>query len=427
VCASSIVRCGQSKEDTVIDHRTLGRELELYHGDALVGAGLPMWLPAGAAARYAVESYLRREEARDGYLHVYSPPLGRRELYQRSGHLPYYAEEMFPPMPDGEDALVLRPSLCPHHAMIFAARGRSYRELPVRLAEMGGMYRRERSGVLSGLSRVRAISLNDGHIFCGEEQLAAELAREIALVRRVHAALGVAPASWRLSRRAAGDVAKYVGPSERWDWAEGVLRSALADAGVSYVEAPGEAAFYGPKIDIQVSDHADREFTLATMQLDAHQPERFDLSYMDSAGERRRPVMLHRSVVGSFERLFAHLIELHEGAFPAWYAPLQVACLPVSDEELAAAENFVALCRAADLRVDLVAGGSLAARVRQVRLRRVPYQAVIGPAEVAAGEVVLRPRGGKDFPSQPLAQAVARLRSLAAAPDHRATDCREAG
>jgi threonyl-tRNA synthetase len=327
---------------------------------------------------------------------------------------------MFPPMPDGEDAHILRPSICPHHAMVFAARGRSYRELPLRLAEFGGQYRRERSGVLSGLSRVRAISLNDGHIFCAEEQLAAELAREIALVRRVHAALGVAASTWRLSRRAAADVAKYVGPPERWDWAEGVLRSALADSGVSYVEAPGEAAFYGPKIDIQVNDHADREFTLATIQLDAHQPERFDLSYMDSSGERRRPVMLHRSVVGSFERLFAHLIEVHEGAFPAWYAPVQIACLPVSDDELAAAESFAARCRAAGLRVELLAGGSLAARVRQVRLRRVPYQAVIGPAEVAAGEVVLRPRGGKDLPSLPVAAAVRRLRDLAAPPE-----CRE--
>ncbi len=399
----------------MIDHRQLGRDLEIFHSSPLVGAGLPIWLPAGAAARHAVESYVRRLEVQDGYRHVYSPPMARREMYERSGHLPHFADDMFPPMDLGSDQLVLRPSLCPHHAMVYASRGRSFRELPLRVAEIGGMYREERSGVLSGLSRVRAISLNDGHIFCAEEQVGGEVSRALRLISRAQAALGIEAAGYRLSRRGRGE--KYVGSLEQWENAESLLRQALLEVGVSFVEADGEAAFYGPKIDVQMRDHAGREFTLATVQIDFHQPQQFDLSYVDSGGAQRRPVMVHRSIVGSFERLFAHLLEVHEGAFPAWFAPVQVLVLPVSDDEVVAADAFVDRCTAAGLRAELAVGGSLGARIREAAVRRIPFQAVIGPREQAAGEVSLRIRGEGEQPGQPYPQAVAQLVGRCSPPD----------
>lgn len=376
------------------DHRRLGRELELFHSDPLVGAGLPLWLPRGAAARRAVEDYLIALERRHGYQHVYSPPLAKAEMYYRSGHLPHYADDMFPPMALGAseeaaDVLVLRPSLCPHHAAVFAARGRSYRELPLRIGEIGGQYRAERSGVLGGLTRVRAISLNDGHVFCAEDQVEAEIVAALELMREAHAALGFAPSSWRLSLR--GEGGKYVDDPPMWQRATAVLRRALASAGVPFHEAPGEAAFYGPKIDVQVVDHAGRESTLATVQVDYYQPARFDLSYVDSGGARRRPVMVHRSAAGSMERLFAHLIEVHDGAFPAWYAPVQVEVLPVGE---AVVRGFADRCRSLGLRIEEAYDGSLAARIRDASLRRVPFVAVLGANELAAGTVSLRSRGG---------------------------------
>ncbi|GAB3869933.1 threonine--tRNA ligase [Dactylosporangium cerinum] len=396
------------------DHRKLGRDLELFHSDPLVGAGLPLWLPAGAAARRAVEDYIHALERRNGYQHVYSPPLAKQEMYVRSGHLPHFADDMFPPMALSEhDAFVLRPSLCPHHAAVFNARGRSYRELPLRIGEIGGQYRAERSGVLGGLSRVRAISLNDGHIFCTEEQVHAEVVESLRLMRVAHDALGFQPSSFRLSLRGAGG--KYVDDPAMWDKASAVLRDALAEAGVSYVEAAGEAAFYGPKVDVQLLDHAGRESTLATVQVDYFQPARFDLSYVDADGARRRPVMVHRSAAGSLERLFAHLIEVHDGAFPAWYAPLQVAVLPVSDA--CAGGDFLRACRAADLRVEEWHSGSLGARIRQAAARKVPFVAVVGEREVADGAVSLRPRDpGALSGVLPIGPAIAALSEVCKAP-----------
>jgi threonyl-tRNA synthetase len=370
----------------MIDHRKLGRELELFCSDPLIGAGLPIWLPDGAIARHAVEEYLRGVERAAGYQHVYSPPMGRRELYEISGHWAHFADDMFPPMRDGGEELVLRPSLCPHHALVYRSRQRSFRELPLRIAELGGMYRAERSGVLGGLARVRAISLNDAHIFCQPDRAGEEIAQVLAMMRRAHAALGVVPARFRLSLRGAGR--DYAGSAEQWDRAEGMLRDALG--GSSYVEAPGEAAFYGPKVDVQIVDPAGRESTLATVQLDFHQPARFNLSYVDSSGAAARPVMVHRSLVGSMERLFGHLVEVHGGAFPAWYAPVQVAVLPVGANEIPQASAFADRCAAAGLRVNLAVDGSLGARVRDAR--RVPYVAVIGSREAASGDVSMRRR-----------------------------------
>ncbi|GIE27400.1 threonine--tRNA ligase [Actinoplanes italicus] len=390
-----------------IDHRRLGRELDLFDSDPLIGAGLPFWLPAGAAARHEVESYLHDLERRAGYRHVYSPALGKRRMYELSGHWRNFADDMFPPMRLGDDELVLRPSLCPHHALIFRSRGRSYRELPLRIAELGPMYRAERSGVVGGLSRVRQMLLNDAHIFCAEEQAGAEVAGVLALMRRVHAALGMGPVSYQLSLRGPGK--EYGGDDDSWARAESLLRGALADAGVEYAAVPGEAAFYGPKIDIQVADPSGREWTLATVQIDYHQPERFELEYVDAGGERKRPVMVHRSLAGSMERLFGHLIEVHEGAFPVWYAPVQLAVLPIGADQDAAARSFAA--EAADLRVDVVHDGSVGARIRDNR--KVPYIAVIGAREASSGEVALRLRDGSQLDPMPRAAAIELIRAAA--------------
>ncbi|MEV6597726.1 threonine--tRNA ligase [Actinoplanes sp. NPDC051346] len=388
------------------DHRRLGRELDIFDSDPLIGAGLPFWLPAGAAARHEVESYIHDLERRAGYQHVHSPVLGRRELYERSGHWAHFSGDMFPPLHlGGDDALVLRPSLCPHHALIFKSRHRSYRELPLRVAEIGAMFRAERSGVLGGLARVRAISLNDGHVFCAADQAGEEVAEALRLMVRSHAALGVRVSSYRLSLR--GDGGKYAGDDDAWDQAGRVLRGALDAAGVPYSVAAGEAAFYGPKIDVQVVDPAGRESTLSTVQVDFHQPARFDLSYADAAGGRSRPVMVHRSLVGSFERLFAHLIEVHAGALPPWYAPVQLVVLPVAAEQDAAAAAFARDAIAAGLRVEVRHDGSVGARIRDAAGRRIPYVAVIGAREAPRGEVALRLRDGRRLPARSGVEAIA--------------------
>ncbi|MFJ8576946.1 threonine--tRNA ligase [Micromonospora sp. NPDC093277] len=400
------------KESDMIDHRRLGRELELFASDPLAGAGLPIWLPAGAAARHAVEEYVRDLERRAGYRHVYSPPLGRRELFELSGHLGYFADDMFPPMRlSADDEFVLRPALCPHHALVYRARGRSYRELPLRVGELGGMYRAERSGVLGGLARVRAISLNDAHNFCALEQVGDEVHEILRLIREAHAALGIRPAGFRLSLRGPGE--KYVGDDAQWARAEELLREALD--GVDFTEGPGEAAFYGPKIDIQIVDAAGRESTISTIQLDFDKPERFDLSYTAADGSRKRPVMVHRSLVGSMERLFAYLIEVHAGAFPAWYAPVQLVLLPIDDGQADAAVELCRRAEAAGLRAEVDLTGSLGARIRDAARRKVPYVGVMGPREAADGSVSLRLRDGRGLDPMPVADALGLIGRVVAA------------
>jgi threonyl-tRNA synthetase len=387
----------------MIDHRKLGRDLELFRSDPLAGAGLPIWLPDGAAARHAVEEYIREEERLAGYQHVYSPPLGKRQLFELSGHLPHFADDMFPSMSLSEDdEFVLRPAMCPYHALVFRSRSRSYRDLPLRIAELGGMYRAERSGVLGGLSRVRSIWLNDAHNFCAIDQADDEVAAILQMIQRAHAALGVRPAGFRLSLR--GEGGKYVDNPPMWDRASAVLRSALDRLGLPYVDAPGEAAFYGPKIDVQVLDAAGREMSLSTVQLDFHQPAQFGLSYVDRDGARRRPVMLHRSIVGSMERLFAYLIEVHEGAFPVWYAPVQVEVLPVGDVSV---EPFVREALSHGLRVRVNAEGSLGSRIREAVSRRIPYAGVIGARD--PDRISLRPRGSAPLPPVPFSEAIERV------------------
>jgi threonyl-tRNA synthetase len=397
------------------DHRKLGRELGLFDTDPLIGAGLPYWLPDGATVRHALEEYVRDAERRAGYRHVYSPVLGKRELYEISGHWSHYSDDMFPPMDLGGEQVVLRPSLCPHHALIYRSRSRSYRELPLRMAELGGMYRSELSGVLGGLTRVRAIQLNDAHIFCTLDQVAEEARGALGMIREAYRALGITPARYRLSLPGPGG--KYVAAPELWERSTALLTEVLDGSGLPYEAAEGEAAFYGPKIDVQVADGAGREATLSTVQVDFHQPRRFGLHYVGADGAKHRPVMVHRSIIGSVERVVAHLIEQHGGAFPAWLAPTQVVLLPVSEAELPQAEALARRCLDLGLRADVAAPdrGTLGARVREARL--VPYQAVIGPEEAADGHVAVRLRDGRRLPPQPAEVVLERVRAAVDAHD----------
>ena len=401
------------------DHRKLGRELELFDTDPLIGSGLPYWLPAGAAIRQSLERYILEVERRAGYQHVYSPVLGKRELYEISGHWSHYSDDMFPPMDVGGEQVVLRPSLCPHHALIYRSRAHSYRELPVRMAELGGMYRSELSGVLGGLTRVRAIQLNDAHIFCSLDQVAEEASAALELIQQAYDVLGISAARYLLSLPASGEPigaanTKYVGDADSWARSAAFLREVLDKAGVKYEEAPGEAAFYGPKIDVQIEDAAGREATLSTIQVDFHQPEQFDLQYIGADGDKHRPVMVHRAIIGSVERAVAQLIEVYGGAFPAWLAPVQLVVLPISaDEEPAAAE---VRRRAVELglRVEVARAdeGSLGARIRENRL--VPFQGVIGAREAAADLVAVRLRSGQRLDPAPAAAALDWVNAAAA-------------
>ncbi|WP_043675675.1 threonine--tRNA ligase [Streptomyces xylophagus] len=389
------------------DHRRLGRELGLFDTDPLMGAGLPYWLPDGATVRHELEEYVRGLERAAGYRHVYSPVLGKRELYEISGHWSHYSDDMFPPMKLGAEEVVLRPSLCPHHALIYRSRSHSYRELPLRIAELGGMYRSELSGVLGGLTRVRAIQLNDAHIFCTLDQAVEEARAALALIARAYADLGIRASRYRLSLP--GEGGKYVADPALWGRATAMLRAVLDSSGIAYESAEGEAAFYGPKIDVQIADAAGREATLSTVQIDFHQPERFDLHYIGADGAKHRPVMVHRSVIGSVERAVAHLVEEHGGAFPAWLAPVQLVILPVSEAQETPAYELLRQAQVRRLRAELASPdqGSLGARVRGARL--VPYQAVIGEREADAGLVAVRLRDGRRIEPQPAAELLHRI------------------
>jgi len=392
------------------DHRELGRALKLFATHPDVGAGLPLWLPDGAVVRSELERYVAEEWSRAGCQRVYTPVLAKRSLFERSGHWAKFADDMFPPMPVGGDELVLRPANCPHHALVYASEQRSYRDLPVRLAEVGSMFRSELSGVLGGLSRVRQISLDDAHVFCTEEQIEDEVAAALEQVLRVYGVFGIEVAYCRLSRRGPGD--GYLGEPALWDRAEEMLRKALGRVGIEYVEALGEAAFYGPKIDVQVIDPAGREESLSTVQVDFNQPERFGLGYVAADGSVRRPVMIHRGIMSAMERLVAHLIELYDGAFPPWLAPVQLVVLPVAPEYADAAEQI----RRAGVRVEVDAGdGSLGARIRRAHDRRAPYIAVVGDREARAGAVSLRLRDGRQLPPMPAVDAMAEISRVVAA------------
>ena len=395
------------------DHRRLGKELELFTVSEEVGAGLPLWLPKGATIRRLLEEYILDLERKAGYEHVYTPDLAKVELYERSGHWAHYHESMFPPMELENERMVLRPMNCPHHILIYESRLRSYRDLPVRLAELGTMYRYELSGALSGLSRVRCMTLNDAHIFCSPDQIKEEFSSVMKLVERAYRDLGIKQYSYRLSLRDPANKEKYVDNDAMWELGERVLREALDSLGLKYTEAKGEAAFYGPKLDIQLADVMGHEETYSTIQVDFHLPNQFALEYTAADGNRHRPVMIHRAIVSTMERMISYLIELYAGAFPLWLAPIQVGLVPISERHLSYAEKLDQRLKEAGFRVETDARNEkMNAKIRDLALQKVPYILVFGDREESAGEVNVRTRGKTEQASMALEAFLAKASGL---------------
>ena len=395
------------------DHRKLGQELGLFMISDAIGPGLPIWLPKGAMLRSILERYIVDIERSLGYQHVNTPQLARVDLYKRSGHWDHFKDNMYPPMAfENKEELVLRPMNCPHHIIIYKHELHSYRNLPIRLAELGTMYRYERSGALSGLSRVRAMTLNDAHIFCLPEQIQAEAVSVLRLIQRVYRDFGFKDYWYRLSLRNPQDKTNFVDNDVMWDTAEEHLRQALVEMGIPYKEAPGEAAYYGPKIDVQLNDVLGHSETLSTVQLDFYLPERFELEYVDSDGQYKRPVMIHRGVISTMERMTAFLIEHYAGNFPLWLAPAQVKIVTVTEQQLDYARRVFTELQNAGWRVELdERNEKLGYKIREAQLARIPFAIVIGDSEVQAQTVAPRRRGGENLAPMPLNEFIERLRS----------------
>lgn len=378
------------------DHRKLGRELELFANVQAIGSGLPVWLPNGATIRRVIERYIVDKEVERGYWHVYTPIMANVELYKTSGHWDHYREDMFPPMDMGDgEQLVLRPMNCPHHIQVYKNDVRSYRELPIRIAELGMMHRYEKSGALSGLQRVREMTLNDGHIFVRPDQIKEEFKNALTLMTDVYRDFNVTDYRFRLSYRDPNDTKKYYDNDEMWENAQTMLKQAMDEMELDYFEAEGEAAFYGPKLDVQVKTALGNEETLSTIQLDFLLPERFDLSYVGSDGEKHRPVMIHRGIISTMERFTAYLIEVYKGAFPTWLAPLQVTIIPVSNEAHADyAWEIQRILQDKGFRISVdETNEKMGYKIRQSQTKKVPYQLVVGDKEVADRTVNVRHYG----------------------------------
>ncbi len=395
------------------DHRKLGRELELFTVNESVGAGLPLWLPKGATIRRVLEDYIVAKERAQGYEHVYSPDLAKVDLYKRSGHWEHYHEDMFPPMDLETEQMVLRPMNCPHHILIYESKKHSYRELPVRIAELGTMYRYERSGVLSGLSRVRCMTLNDAHIFCTQDQIKQEFSSVMRLVEEAYKDLGITKYSYRLSLGDRANKEKYVDNDEMWELGENILRETMQSLGLPFKEAKGEAAFYGPKVDIQFADVLGHEETYSTIQLDFHLPNQFKLEYVGADGKEHRPVMIHRGVISTMERMVSYLIELYAGAFPMWLAPVQASVLPITDRHVEYARKVYARLEAAGLRAHLDdRNDKVNLKIREAQLQKIPFMLVIGDREAEADSVSVRHRKHGDMGAKPVAQFIEEARAL---------------
>ena len=413
------------------DHRRLGRELQLFHIDEAVGQGLILWKPKGALVRRSLQDFITRELDKQGYSQVFTPHIGKLDLYRTSGHFPYYQESQYPPIAERDvleklsdenatcgqllnglsdgtyEGYMLKPMNCPHHIKIYASEHHSYRDLPVRLAEFGTVYRWEQSGELGGMTRVRGFTQDDAHLFCTPDQVAAEVQGCLELVKKVLGTLGMNDYRVRLSLRDP-DSTKYVGSPENWDKAEDALRAAVQTLGVEYSEEPGEAAFYGPKIDFVVKDVIGREWQLGTVQVDYNLPERFKLEYVGADNQTHRPVMIHRAPFGSLERFTGLLIEHFEGKFPTWLAPEQVRVLPISEKTLEAAEAVTAKLADAGVRVTIDRDSDkIGAKIRLARLDRVPYMLVLGQKEVDEGTVSVRHRDREDLGARSVEQFIA--------------------
>ncbi|AKC75990.1 MULTISPECIES: threonine--tRNA ligase [Staphylococcus] len=381
------------------DHRRIGKDLELFTNNQLVGAGLPLWLPNGATIRREIERYIVDKEVSMGYDHVYTPVLANVELYKTSGHWDHYRDDMFPPMKlDETEEMVLRPMNCPHHMMVYNNRPHSYRELPIRIAELGTMHRYEASGAVSGLQRVRGMTLNDSHIFVRPDQIKDEFKRVVNMIQEVYSDFGFEDYTFRLSYRDPEDKEKYMDDDEMWNKAETMLKEAVDEMGLPYVEAIGEAAFYGPKLDVQVKTAMGKEETLSTAQIDFLLPERFELTYIGSDGENHRPVVIHRGVVSTMERFVAFLTEETKGAFPTWLAPKQVEIIPVNvDLHYDYARNLQDELKSQGVRVEIDdRNEKMGYKIREAQMQKIPYQIVVGDKEVENNQVNVRKYGSQD-------------------------------
>ncbi|MCE7786854.1 threonine--tRNA ligase [Staphylococcus xylosus] len=381
------------------DHRKIGKELELFSNNPLVGAGLPLWLPNGATIRREIERYIVDKEVSMAYDHVYTPVMANVDLYKTSGHWDHYQEDMFPTMKlDEHEEMVLRPMNCPHHMMVYANKPHSYRELPIRIAELGTMHRYEASGAVSGLQRVRGMTLNDAHIFVRPDQIKEEFKRVVNLIIDVYKDFSFENYSFRLSYRDPEDKEKYFDDDEMWNRAESMLKEAVDELGLDYEEAIGEAAFYGPKLDVQVQTAMGKEETLSTAQLDFLLPQKFDLTYIGNDGEQHRPVVIHRGVVSTMERFVAFLTEETKGAFPTWLAPKQVEIIPVNvDLHYDYARLVQDELKSQGVRVEIDdRNEKMGYKIREAQMQKIPYQLVVGDKEVENSEVNVRKYGSQD-------------------------------
>ena len=377
------------------DHRKIGKELNLFTHSQKVGQGLPLWLPKGATIRRIIERYIVDKEISLGYDHVYTPIMANVELYKTSGHWDHYQDDMFPVMDMDNEQLVLRPMNCPHHMMVYKNGIHSYRELPIRIAELGMMHRYEMSGALSGLQRVRGMTLNDAHIFVRPDQIKAEFKRVVELILEVYKDFNFTDYSFRLSYRDPENTEKYYDDDEMWEKAQGMLKEVIDEMGVPYYEAEGEAAFYGPKLDVQVKTALGKDETLSTVQLDFLLPERFDLTYVGEDGKQHRPVVIHRGVVSTMERFVAFLIEEYKGAFPTWLAPVQVQVIPVSpDVHFDYAKKIHDQLKAKGFRVEIDdRNEKMGYKIREAQMQKIPYMLVVGDQEVTDEAVNVRKYG----------------------------------
>lgn len=392
------------------DHRKIGKDLDLFFTSEVIGPGLPLWLPNGATIRRELERFIVDLELRQGYEHVYTPQMAKTELYKISGHWDHYKEDMFPVMKIDQEELVLRPMNCPHHIQVYKHTQRSYRDLPIKIAELGTMYRFEQSGELTGLSRVRSMTLNDAHIFVRPDQIQAEFKKVVELVQSVYEILGFKEYKWRLSLRDPEDTEKYFQNDEMWNSAEAQLRQALDDMGLDYYESPGDAAFYGPKLDVQVKSALGKDETISTVQLDFLLPQKFELEYVNEESGRSRPVMIHRGIISTMERMTAFLIENCAGDFPFWLAPEQVRVVPIADRHLEYAQQVEAELRKHDLRAKVDDGGErMNAKIRNAELRKVPFVLIVGDQEAEKQELSVRERHKGERKGVPLAELVQEL------------------
>ncbi|MCT7814670.1 MAG: threonine--tRNA ligase [Lactobacillus iners] len=394
------------------DHRTIGRDLDLFFVDPKVGAGLPYWMPKGATIRRVIERYIIDKEVADGYQHVYTPVLMNLDAYKTSGHWAHYREDMFPPMDMGDgEMLELRPMNCPSHIQIYNHHIRSYRELPIRIAELGMMHRYEKSGALSGLQRVREMTLNDGHTFVELDQVQSEFAKILKLIMEVYRDFDITDYYFRLSYRDPKNTDKYFANDEMWERSQKMLKGAMDDLGLEYVEAEGEAAFYGPKLDIQTKTALGNDETMSTIQLDFMLPERFNLSYVGKDGEEHRPVMVHRGIVGTMERFIAYLTEIYKGAFPTWLAPLQVKIIPVNNDAHGEyAQNVKDQLMKLGFRAEVdFRNEKLGYKIREAQTQKVPYTLVLGDDELQHNSVNVRKYGSEDQESKALSEFVSEL------------------